>query len=339
MFEDALLDDPAALAAADPTLRPLAEAGARVRREVATAQEVLGGFESDVRPRAVVAAGNDSRLLRAVLEPWCPVPFVAWPGPGLPGWVGALDAVVVMAQTQGDVSASSAASEATRRGAVLIVTCHPHSDVAEMAAGRYTTLLPVTTGDPLAAAVVLLQALHVLELGPDVDAEAVATALDRVAEECSPFHDIVQNPAKELALLLADVNPLLWGGSVLAARAARRVAEAIRRVSGRSSLAADADHLLPVIAAASPPDVFADPYESRASSTQTALVILDDGTQDSVVRVQRGRLMAGAEQHGVRVTTLECDHGPEIARYASLLSQGSYAAAYLGVGLGSDQAV
>ncbi|MGH3455422.1 MAG: SIS domain-containing protein [Nocardioidaceae bacterium] len=339
MFEDALLDDPAALAAADPTLRPLAEAGARVRREVATAQEVLGGFESDVRPRAVVAAGNDSRLLRAVLEPWCPVPFVAWPGPGLPGWVGALDAVVVMAQTQGDVSASSAASEATRRGAVLIVTCHPHSDVAEMAAGRYTTLLPVTTGDPLAAAVVLLQALHVLGLGPDVDAEAVATALDRVAEECSPFHDIVQNPAKELALLLADVNPLLWGGSVLAARAARRVAEAIRRVSGRSSLAADADHLLPVIAAASPPDVFADPYESRASSTQTALVILDDGTQDSVVRVQRGRLMAGAEQHGVRVTTLECDHGPEIARYASLLSQGSYAAAYLGVGLGSDQAV
>jgi len=339
VFEDALLDDPAALAAADPTLRPLAEAGARVRREVATAQEVLGGFESDVRPRAVVAAGNDSRLLRAVLEPWCPVPFVAWPGPGLPGWVGALDAVVVMAQTQGDVSASSAASEATRRGAVLIVTCHPHSDVAEMAAGRYTTLLPVTTGDPLAAAVVLLQALHVLGLGPDVDAEAVATALDRVAEECSPFHDIVQNPAKELALLLADVNPLLWGGSVLAARAARRVAEAIRRVSGRSSLAADADHLLPVIAAASPPDVFADPYESRASSTQTALVILDDGTQDSVVRVQRGRLMAGAEQHGVRVTTLECDHGPEIARYASLLSQGSYAAAYLGVGLGSDQAV
>jgi Bacterial phospho-glucose isomerase C-terminal SIS domain len=339
VFDDALLDDPAALAAADPTLRPLAEAGARVRREVATAQEVLGGFESDVRPRAVVAAGNDSRLLRAVLEPWCPVPFVAWPGPGLPGWVGALDAVVVMAQTQGDVSASSAVSEATRRGAVLIVTCHPHSDVAEMAAGRYTTLLPVTTGDPLAAAVALLQALHVLKLGPDVDAEAVATALDRVAEDCSPFHDIVQNPAKELALSLADVNPLLWGGSVLAARAARRVAEAIRRVSGRSSLAADADHLLPVIAAASPPDVFADPYESRASSNQTALVILDDGTQDSVVRVQRGRLMAGAEQHGVRVTTLECDHGPEIARYASLLSQGSYAAAYLGVGLGSDQAV
>jgi Bacterial phospho-glucose isomerase C-terminal SIS domain len=336
VFDDAKLDDPAALAAADLSLRQLAEAGARVRREVAAAKEALSGFESEVRPRAVVAAGNDSRLLRAVLEPWCPVPFVAWPGPGLPGWVGALDAVVVMAQTRGDVSASSAASEATRRGAVLIVICDPNSDVAELAAGRYTTLLPVTTGDPLAAAVVALQALHLLELGPDIDADAVAAALDAVAEECSPFHDIVQNPAKELALLLADVNPLLWGGSVLAARAARRVAEAIRRVSGRSSLAADADHLLPVLTATAPRDVFADPYESGGPTAPPALVILDDGTDDSAVRIQRGRLMAGAEEHGVRMQTLRCDHGPEMARYASLLSQGSYAAAYLGVGLGSD---
>jgi Bacterial phospho-glucose isomerase C-terminal SIS domain len=338
VFDDALLDDPAALAAADLSLRQLAEAGARVRREAAAAKEALGDFESDVRPRAVVAAGNDSRLLRAVLEPWCPVPFVAWPGPGLPGWVGALDAVVVMAQTRGDVSASSAASEATRRGAVLVVTCDPQSDVAEMAAGRYTTLLPVTTDDPLAAAVVALQALHLLGLGPDVDADAVAAALDTVAEDCSPYHDIVQNPAKELALLLADVNPLLWGGSVLAARAARRVAEAIRRVSGRSSLAADADHLLPVLAAATPPDLFADPYESRGSTAPPVLVILDDGTDDSAVRVQRSRLMAGAEEHGVRIKTLTCDHGPEVGRYASLLSQGSYAAAYLGVGLGSNPA-
>jgi Bacterial phospho-glucose isomerase C-terminal SIS domain len=336
VFDDALLDDASALAAADPSLRQLAEAGARVRREVSAAQEALTGFESEVRPRAVVAAGNDSRLLRAVLEPWCPVPFVAWPGPGLPGWVGALDAVVVMAQTSGDTSASTAVSEAIRRGAVLIVTCDPRSDVAEMAAGKYTTLLPVTTGDPLAAAVVALQALHLLGLGPDVDAEAVASALDRVAEECSPFHDIGQNPAKELALTLADVNPLLWGGSVLAARAARRVAEAIRRVSGRSSLAADADHLLPVLAKALPPDPFADPYQEHTSTLQPALVILDDGTQEPGVRVQRGRLMTGAEAHGVRVKTLTCDHGPEIARYASLLSQGSYAAAYLAVGLGSD---
>ena len=39
-----------------------------------------------------------------------------------------------------------------------------------------------------------------------------------------------------VAISLADRNPVLWGGSVLAARAARRVAESIRRASGSSLL-------------------------------------------------------------------------------------------------------
>ena len=63
-----------------------------------------------------------------------------------------------------------------------------------------------------------------------------------------------------LAIALADTNPLVWGGSVLAARAARRVAESIRRASGRTALAGDAEHLLPVIEAARPRDVFDDPF-------------------------------------------------------------------------------
>ena len=76
------------------------------------------------------------------------------------------------------------------------------------------------------------------------------TALDDVAIACSPHRDLAVNPAKMLAIALADATPLVWGGSVLAARAARRVAESIRRASGRTALAGDAEHLLPVIAAA-----------------------------------------------------------------------------------------
>ena len=52
------------------------------------------------------------------------------------------------------------------------------------------------------------------------------------------------------AIALADTTPVVWGGSVLAARAARRVAESLRRSSGRSALAGDAEHLLPLIEAA-----------------------------------------------------------------------------------------
>ncbi len=335
MFDDARLDDSAVMLTADPRLRKLAEAGARVRREIGACGDVLATLNAEVRPRAVVTAGSDSRLLRAVLEPSCPVPFVAWPGPGLPGWAGTLDTVVVMAQTPGDEAASSAVAEAVRRGCGLVVSADPHAPVAELAASRHTTLLPTSTGDSLAAAVVLLQAMHSLELGPDVDGESVAAALDDVAVRCSPFCDTVHNPAKGLAVQLADANPLLWGGSVLAARAARRVAEAVRRSSGRSSLAADAEHLLPVLTASAPRDVFADPYDDAEAVTAPVLLVLDDGTQDAVVREQRGRLAAAAESHGLRVETLVSDHGAAIARYASLLSQGSYAAAYLGIGLAS----
>ena len=294
----------------------------------------------DTRPRAVVAAGPDSRLLRAVLEPWCPVPFVAWPGPSLPGWAGTLDLVVVLAPEGSDTGTASAVAEAVRRGCQLVVACPARSLVAEHAAGRHSTVLPVTTGDQLATAVVMLELLDRLDLGPETDPESVAAALDDVAISCSPHHDLSVNPAKLLAIALADSLPLVWGGSVLAARAARRVAESIRRTSGRAALAADAEHLLPVIAASLRHDVFADPYadpyadpESEADA-RPVLIVLDDGTEEASVREQRGRLVAAAEQRGVRIETLVAEGANEVARYASLLATGTFAATYLGVGLG-----
>jgi hypothetical protein len=335
VFDDALLDDQEALAAADADLRRLAEWGARVRREVAAAQEV-GGLRGRVEaPRALVVAGADARLLRAVLEPWCPVPFVAWPGPGLPGWAGALDLVVVLAPGGGDSGTASACTEAVRRGCTLIAACPPHSMLAEHAQGRHSILYPTQTDDVLAAAVVVLQALHTVGLGPEVDSGSVADVLDHVAIECSPHRDIADNPAKDLALALGDALPLVWGGSVLAARAGRRVAEALRRRSSRPALAADAEHLLPVLTTTQDRDVFADPYADPAPTMRPALVVLDDGAEEPVVREQRGRLTYAAQSHGVRTSTVEAMEGPGVARYASLLATGSYAALYLGVGLRS----
>ena len=97
VFNDSWLDDEKALAGADVILRRLAEAGARVRRETADSAEPINQLRGLPRPRAVIAAGTEARFIRAMLEPVCPVPFVAWPTHGLPGWVGALDLVVVMA--------------------------------------------------------------------------------------------------------------------------------------------------------------------------------------------------------------------------------------------------
>jgi hypothetical protein len=334
IFDDALLDDATALQAADVDLRRLAEAGSRVRREVGASDEVGGLLDQFDVPRALIVAGTDARLLRAVLEPWCPVPFVAWPGPGLPGWAGPLDLVVVLAPGGGDSGTASACTEAIRRGCGLIAACPPHSVLAEHAQGRYSIVMPTHTDDALAAAVVVLQALHHIGLGPEVDGEAVAEALDEVAIACSPHHDISANPAKDLALALADGLPLVWGGSVLSARAGRRVAEALRRRSGRPALAADAEHLLPVMSETVDRDLFADPFADPAPATRPALVVLDDGAEEPAIREQRGRLTYTAQDRGVRICTVEAKDGPGVARYASLLATGSYAAVYLGVGLG-----
>jgi Bacterial phospho-glucose isomerase C-terminal SIS domain len=337
LFDDSRLDDPDILAAADEPLRRVAESGARVRREAGGVEEVLANQLPDVAPRAAVAAGPDARLLRAVLEPFCPVPFVAWPGPGLPGWVGAMDLVVVLAPGGGDAQTASAVREAVRRGSSLIAACPAHSVLAEHAQGRHTTMLPTQTDDSLAVAVVTLQALHRVGVGPEVNADEVARVLDDVAVRCSPHEEIGSNPAKDLAIGLADLLPLVWGGSVLAARAARRVAEAIRRTTGRPALAADAGHLIPVLEAARPRDVFADPFaDVPGGVTRPGLLILDDGTQEASVRESRGRLSALAGAHDVRSQTIEVTEGSEMARYAALLATGTYAALYLGIGSAGD---
>jgi hypothetical protein len=179
--------------------------------------------------------------------------------------------------------------------------------------------------------------LHRLGVGPEIDADDVAGVLDEVAVSCSPNCDIANNPAKELALALADAVPLVWGGSVLAARAARRVAEALRRTSGRPALAADAAHLLPVLEATPPRDLFADPFTEAGAPAvplRPGLLMLDDGTEEATIRENRGRLTTTAETHDIRCETIEGAGGPEMARYAALLTLGTYTAIYLGIGLG-----
>ena len=333
-FDDSRLDDPAVLQATDHLLRRLAVAGARVRAELEAADDVLSSLTSDgFRPRAIVAAGRDARLVRAVLEPVCPVPFVAWPGPGLPGWAGPLDLVIVLGGQSEDHDALSATAEATRRGCGLMVAAPEDSPVAIASAGlRHAIRLPSQSDDQLAAAVAVLQALHQLELGPEVDGKSVAATLDEVAIACSPNNDVVSNPAKEFALVMADALPLVWGGSVLAARAARRVVEALRLASGRPALAADAGHLLPVLNQP-PRDLFADPFD-QGDELRPALIILDDGLADDSVVETRNKLALKAERHEVRVHVVKQAEGTDIARYAALVQHGRYAAAYLGIGLG-----
>ncbi len=339
-FDESRLDDEAALATADVRLRELAESGARVRREAAESEAgvaaAVATARDAARPRAIIAAGPDSRLLRAVLEPWCPVPFVAWPGSALPGWAGGLDLVVVLAPDGSDRATAGAVAEALRRGCQVVVASPEGSLVSRHAEGRWSTIVPTVTRDQLATAVVVLEYLDQVGLGPRADHEDVAKALDDVALASSPHRDLAINPGKMLAIALADTNPIVWGGSSLAARAARRVSETIRRASGRSAIAGDAEHLLPLIEAARPRDVFDDPFAEGTPDARPVLLLFDDGTDDPVVSEDRGRLQAAAASHGVRVEQVTTEAATEVARYASLVLSGRYGAEYLRLGLVDD---
>lgn len=342
MFDDTRLDDAAALAGADVFLRGVASWGAEVRKAHQAALPVLAGLHPGDRPRAVVAAGANGRLFRAVLEPICPVPFVAWPRAGLPGWAGPLDLVVLVSHSGDDATGATVAGEARRRGCELLVACPTGSSVAGLAAARSTTILPAGSRDPLALSVPVLAALHLLGLGPEVAAEPVAAALDGVALRCAPSRPMGQNPAKDLATVLADAVPVVWGGSVLAARAARRVAEALRPASGRPAVAGEAAQLVPLLEHARERDVFADPFAEPASqpAARPALLVLDDGSDDAAVSADRDRLLAAADSrrvatHVVDAVDVSAAQAPlsPIGTFAALQAAGRFTAAYLAVGL------
>ncbi len=339
MFDDSRLDDPVALASVDEDLRGIAGWGAQVRRAGAAAQPALAGVAAafSARPRAVLAAGADGRLLRTVLERVCPVPFVAWPHAGLPGWAGPLDLVIVM-DPGGRASPENEATvaEAARRGCELLVVAPQTSSLARMLAGA-AVLMPSGSADALASSVPVLAALHSLGLGPDVAVDPVAGALDAVAERCGPASTIDANPAKEVALVLADRVPVLWGGTPLAGRAARRWAEALRAATGTPALAGSAEQVQPLLRAAPEPDLFADPFDDPSASgpQPPVMVVLDDGEADDAVRAIGRDLRTVAEARGVRVHTVTADEGPDVARFASLLAVGRFAAVYLTLGQSS----
>lgn len=333
-FDESRLDDEAVLATYDEQLRHLAQAGARIRMEASDARVPS---ESDLRPRGVVVTGTEARLVRAVLEPVCPVPLVAWPLPGLPGWAGPLDLVVVLASesaAHNNLALMATVSEATRRGCLVLLAAPTDSPLAQMVSSR-ALLVPTRTADPTAAAVVVGSLLHRVGLGPEVNAEHAAEAADMVAEESSPHRDLSSNPAKDMACGLGDAEPLIWGGSVLAARVSRRVAEAIRFYSGRHVLAADADEIAQVLRHVAPKDPFIDPF-TDAQQRRPMLVILDDQHSGEAGAVQARTLRELAEQADVRVCELRAGAGSDVDRYITLLMQGLYGASYLAVALGAE---
>ena len=370
--DEALLDNPEALAAADPggMLRATASAGAQVRESASLAAEAnLSSIAEEGRPRAVVVAGQGTAalsgdVLATVAGPRCPVPVLVHRSAGVPGWVGAADVVIAVSGSGRSPEALAAADAAARRGARLVAIGPPDTELQSVAERARAPFIPIPRRAPARASIWSLivpvlfaaRALNLVKLA-EADLAETATRLDADAERCRPSAESFVNPAKSLALDLAGSVPVVWGSSPLAAVAARRFADTLAAnarypvvagalgEAGRGSVGL-IDGVYGGLAEAAR-DIFADPEEwADNSATRLRVVLLRDGgltendgsdPEPMELEERRGEaLQEIAERRAVRVSVLTAEGASPLERLASLIAVPDFASIYLAMAHGLD---
>jgi hypothetical protein len=310
-FDDALLDDDAALTRRDGQrlLWALATAGAQVRNAVERVAEFgLDRLRGGDLPRALLIATDapPSVTVRVVTRLSCEAaPALAWHGVELPRWAGPADALLIGAVDGRHPRLVALAEQGARRGMAMAVVAPAASQVAA-AAGR-APLHALATDHNVRAfrwsvLTPLLQALDALGVHtvPDSLLLEVADALDQTAEICRPSSESFTNPAKALALEFADTQPLIAGAGALAGVAARSIADALQLCAGVPSVAVSLPDGMAragaVLRGAGPSptgyaftgggtptgadDFFRDRVEDAGRERARLLVVGDDGTAD-----------------------------------------------------------
>lgn len=246
-IDEALLDDTDELLRKDTrdTLRALATAGAQTREAVALSAEAGLVRLTDDRPRSVlVAALGGSALVADVLEllaePGSPVPVQARRNLPLPGWVGPLDLVVAVSLSGRAPGPLAVAAEAARRGAGLLTVGAEDSPLADVSrrargvhvgTGRVRTSSRTALWSLLTPVLLGADAVGLIDC-PEAMMMTVADRLDARAEAFRPGSEAFVNPAKILAVQLAETVPVVLGdgplGGVAAARASSMLARTAR---------------------------------------------------------------------------------------------------------------
>lgn len=354
VLDDTLLGDPVALAALDTAgvLRSAATAGAQVRSAAHALLETGVSALEGTRPRSLVlvrrpgASTPAAAILAALLGPACPVPVVVLDA--VPSWIGPLDVVVAHTADASDAELAESVDRAVSRGAEVLLSAPPDGPVASAGAGRARIVeprLPVPPGldlpRALAVGLVVVAVLGLLPTALDPRLDALADVLDGEAERDSPSHDSFMNPAKSLALRLAEHTPLLWGTDALAAAVAEHAAASLATHAAVVAHAAGIAHAATATAlgaaldASASDDIFRDPFDDLpdTQAPPPRLVLIGTGEDDPVQTALRrtGRDRSGADLlHPV-------DEVARGVRHASLLRAGliasrfDLAAVYLGL--------
>lgn len=353
-----VLDDPESLRLGDPAgmLRAVATSAAQVREGATVAAEAgVDALSGEPRPRSVVVTGMGGSgisgdVLAALASGSAPVPVVVHRGYGLPAWVGAADLVAAISCSGRTGETLSAAVEAGRRGARVFGVGAPASPLAEVVSRAGGLYVGVQVGGRTPRAslwalclplLVAADRLGIHELPVSV-VEATAGRLERIAQRCRPDSESFVNPAKELALQLAESLPMIWGASSMTAVAASRlVAQLAENAKYPAVLGTlpEANHNQIVSfegpLAGVPADLFADRVDS-APAHALRLVLMREEGEHPQVRAQADASAELAAERGVPVSELRAEGASGLERLASLIGLADFASVYLALALGVD---
>jgi hypothetical protein len=349
VLDEHLLDDPERLADADGAtgggLRAAAAAGAQVRSTAEAGAEAGIAELAGTRPRAIVFLTRPgvsravTELLIALLGPTCPVPLVR--SDAVPSWVGPLDVVLGHTDDPGDTVLAESIDRAGRFGAQVLLIGPADGPVAAAAAGS-GRLLPPRVRTPagfafprvLAAGLLLLDTLGLLR----TDLDLLADELDREAERDHAVYESFVNPAKSLALRVAERSPVLCGLDPVATAVGGHAVEALAGFAGVVANSCDYPQFgtRPVlhraaVRAGSATDIFADPDDSPGTLLRVLLLAVRDDQQAESVRRAATELLPAADLLEVTEDTA----GEPALRAAVLALRFELAAVYLGLATGS----
>jgi hypothetical protein len=347
--DDTLLDDLGRLTDVDVDglLPASARAGAQVRATLEVAREAGIQRLAGQVPRALVLLTRPGlgpasvKLLMALLGRACPIPVVVTDT--APPWLGALDVLVAHTDDPGDIELAESVDRAGRFGTGVVLTAPEDGPVAAAAAGKSVLITPRVPvppgfGFPRALAAGLITATTLGLLRTDLD--MVADELDREAERGHMQHESFVNPAKALALRLAERTPLLWGLDDVATGVGLHAAQMLATHAGivsdvapyQQAASRTALHRAATQAAAGT-DIFADPDDlepSAASPLRTFLLAVSALPADPM-----RRLAADMLPDADLITPAEEITADTTACAAVLALRFELAALYLGLAAGT----
>lgn len=362
MADDLILDDPDALARADPggTLRATATAGSQIRLALASLDTgLLERIATEGRPRSLVIAGMggsgiSADVCAAIAGTGSPIPIVAIRGYVLPGWVGPMDLVIGVSCSGATEETLAIVDEAGRRGCRLVGVAATGSPLERLVAsygdsvfiavdaqGRMPRVSLWTLATPILR---IADVLNVADVPVDV-LHAAADLLDEFAIAYGPAVPLIDNPAKTLGLELAADLPMVWGsgelGPVAAYRMACQLAENAKLPSVHGEIP-EANHNQVVafdgpVAGSEPlEDIFRDRVEEPDAQRRLRLVLLRDSVEHPQVALRADVSEALAESRGIPVSKVTASGESALLRLVSLLAVVDFASVYAALALGVD---